>query len=82
MCRLCDAPLQSPLGYCRNIAIALICHIECEAIRPTIESRFADTSAYFPGSSTNRCVFAASTAFALNGSVNVVPSYHAFHWSM
>ena len=39
-------------------------------------------SPYFPGSSTSLCVFAASTAFALNGSVNVVPSYQACHWSM
>lgn len=34
---------------------------------------------YLPGSSTSRCAFAASTAFALKGRVNVVPSYHAFH---
>ena len=27
-------------------------------------------------------VLAAATAFALKGSVKVVPSYHAFHWSM
>ena len=34
---------------------------------------------YFPGSRTNSWLLAACTAFSLNGSTNVVPSYHAFH---
>ena len=38
--------------------------------------------AYLIGSSTSRCALAASTAFALKGKGNVVPSYHAFHWSI
>src|SRR6266849_5588596 len=36
-------------------------------------------SPYLPGSNTNRCAFAVSTAFALNGKINVLSSYHAFH---
>jgi len=41
-------------------------------------------SQYFvkAGSITSRCALLPSTAWALNGSGNVVPSYHAFHWSM
>jgi hypothetical protein len=41
--------------------------------------RGSPISAHFPGSSTSRCALAASTAFALKGSVKVVPSYHDFH---
>ena len=41
-----------------------------------------DLLIYFAASSTNRCVLVVSTALALNGRVKVVPSYHAFHWSM
>ncbi len=42
-------------------------------------SKIVPGFSYFPGSSTSRCAFAASTAFGLNGRTNVVPSYHAFH---
>src|SRR5882762_1265371 len=34
---------------------------------------------YLPGSKTNRCALSFSTASGEKGSVNVVPSYQAFH---
>jgi len=41
--------------------------------------RFRPIASHWPGSSTSRCASAASTAFSLNGKLNVVPPYHAFH---
>jgi hypothetical protein len=52
------------------------------AVKDSPEPESASPKPYFPGSNTKLWALAASTAAGLKGSVNVVPSYHAFHWSM